>query len=99
MATTTAPARDGRLLHGLAQTLVIWLAIVLTVGLVRRPAALWAGILTGLLTSILLGQWHQRHARRDTAAGAFTGTGLWPVLIGAALIAINLVSMMTSDFE
>ncbi|WP_328471038.1 hypothetical protein OHA21_06195 [Actinoplanes sp. NBC_00393] len=92
-------ARQGRLIHGLAQTLAVWLTAALAVLLVPHPAAAWAGIGVGLVASVLLGQWHQRRSRADTAVGAFTGAGLWPILIAITLIAINIVSMSTSDYE
>ncbi|MBG0561525.1 hypothetical protein [Actinoplanes aureus] len=94
MGVTTVPSRDGRVAHGLAQTLAVWVAMTFVATLFP-----WAAIGAGLLSSILLGKWHQRHARRDTAVGAFTGVVLWPVLIGAALIAMNVASMAMSDFE
>ncbi|MEU4556751.1 hypothetical protein AB0F72_00040 [Actinoplanes sp. NPDC023936] len=84
---------------GLGQSLVVWLAVLLAMPLVRNAAVAWALFGAGLLSVILLGQWHQRQSRRDSAVGAFTGAVLWPALIGLAIAAINIVSMSLSDFE
>lgn len=99
MATQTTTMTDGRIVHGLAQTLAAWLAASFVAWLITHPAVPWVWAGAGLLSSLLLGKWHQRNARRDAAVGAFTGAVLWPVLIGAALIAINAASMIMYDFE
>ncbi len=65
----------------------------------RHVAVAWGCVVAGLLTVVLLGRWHQRRSRPDTAVGAFTGAVLWPVVLGATLIAINVVSASLSDFE
>ncbi|GAB2623552.1 hypothetical protein Aab01nite_16810 [Paractinoplanes abujensis] len=85
-----------RLLSGLAQALAVWVAAIATVWLVRNVAVLWAALVTALAAVILLGHWHRRRSRPDTAVGAYTGAVLWPVLFGAALIAINIVAGSSS---
>ncbi|XVU21715.1 hypothetical protein ACQPZJ_31135 [Actinoplanes sp. CA-054009] len=75
---------------GLGQTLVIWAAVVVVVVAVPHGAIALAGLLAGLLGSLVLGVWHKRRERADSAVGAFTGVVLWPVVIGAALIAVNI---------
>ncbi|BAL92110.1 hypothetical protein AMIS_68900 [Actinoplanes missouriensis 431] len=84
---------------GLVQSLGIWLAVLLAMPFVRNVAVAWSLAGAGLLAVILLGQWHQRRSRRDSAVGAFTGAVLWPALIGLAIVVINIVSMSLSDFE
>lgn len=91
--------RRGHLSHGLGKTAAIWLAVVLLALLVPRAAVLWSGIGAALLASVLLGKWHARRQRADTAVGAFTGVVLWPALIGVAIIAINAVSASLSPYE
>ncbi|MBM2617752.1 hypothetical protein JIG36_19530 [Actinoplanes sp. LDG1-06] len=88
-----------RLVHGLGQALAVWVAVLLVVLLVPRLAVLWVSLGIGLVSVILLGQWHRRRSRPDAAVGAFAGAVLWPVLIGAALIAINIVSSSMSAYE
>jgi hypothetical protein len=90
---------DGRIVHGLAQTAAVWLAMMFFAWLIRHPATPWVCIGIGLLAGLLLGVWHRRHGRRDSAVGAYTGAAAWPLLIGAALIMINAASMMMYDFE
>ncbi|MBL7253690.1 hypothetical protein [Paractinoplanes lichenicola] len=85
-----------RLLSGLAQALVVWAAALTVVWLIRNVAVLWAALATALVAVILLGQWHSRRSRPDTAVGAYTGAVLWPVLFGAALIGINIVANSSS---
>ncbi|XVV08907.1 hypothetical protein ACQP2X_29140 [Actinoplanes sp. CA-131856] len=77
---------------GLGQTLAIWAAVVAVVMAVPHGAVALTSILTGLLACVVLGVWHKRRARADNAVGAFTGVVLWPVLIGAALIAVNIAA-------
>ncbi|BBH64228.1 hypothetical protein ACTI_09130 [Actinoplanes sp. OR16] len=84
---------------GLGQALLVWAAVIAAAVAVRQQALLWALSAVAIVAVIILGQWHQRNARRDTAAGAFTGVVLWPVLIGLAIILINVISMTLSDFE
>jgi hypothetical protein len=94
-----ASVRAGRIVHGLAQTAVVWIAVVVAVLSVRSLAAMWAGICLGLLGGLVLGTWHRRRDRDDSAVGAFTGVVLWPLLIGAALIAVNVVAASGSPYE
>jgi hypothetical protein len=47
----------------------------------------------------VLGTWHGRQSRRDTAIGAYLGAGLWPLLTGVTVVVINAVSTSLSDFE
>jgi hypothetical protein len=88
-------AHRGRFLAGLGQALGIWLAALLVAPFVRHLAVAWAAVIAGVLACILLGQWHQRRGRVDSAVGAFTGAVLWPAVIGAALIAVNVVDQMS----
>ena len=96
-ALTTRPG--GRVLNGLLQALALWVIALVVVPFVRHFALLWASLSVALLSSLLLGQGYRRHARRDTAIGVFTGAALWPVVIGASVIAINIVSTARSDVE
>ncbi len=82
----------GRFVYGLGQTLAVWLAVVLVVPIGRSLAAATVCLSAGLLTCIVLGKWHQRRARADSAVGAFTGVVLWPLLTGAVVMAITIVS-------
>ncbi|MBB2942342.1 heme O synthase-like polyprenyltransferase [Actinoplanes lutulentus] len=84
---------------GLGQSLVVWVAVVVALAFTRQIAVAGALFGAGLLSVIVLGQWHRRHARRDTAAGAFTGAVLWPILIGLTIVLINIASMSLSDVE
>jgi hypothetical protein len=95
--TETVQQRRGRFGVGLAQALVVWLAPLVLAAFVRHPAAAWAGVGMALVVCVLLGQWHQRRGRADSAVGAFTGAVLWPVLIGAAIIAIGIVAESRSE--
>jgi hypothetical protein len=87
--------RRGRFVHGLGQALAGWLTVVLLVLFLRNQAIAWAGCVVAVVSCVLLGQWHQRRGRADTAVGAFSGAVLWPVVIGAALIAINVADQMS----
>ncbi|SNY42604.1 hypothetical protein [Paractinoplanes atraurantiacus] len=75
---------------GLGQTAAIWAAVVIVALSVPDGAVALTGVLVGLLACVVLGVWHRRRARADSAVGAFAGVVLWPVLIGATLIAINI---------
>lgn len=81
------------------QALALWLVALLPVPFVRHVALMWACVAVAVVSTILLGQWHQRHARPDTAVGAFVGAVLWPALTGVSLIVINIISAALSDFE
>lgn len=83
----------------MSQTLGIWLTVSLLIWLWPHVAIPWAGAGLGVLSCVLLGQWHRRRGRVDTAVGAFTGTVLWPVIIGVAVILIGIVSDYRSDYE
>ncbi|MEV4349142.1 hypothetical protein AB0J83_32190 [Actinoplanes sp. NPDC049596] len=91
MRTTSAGA-TGTVASGLTQTLAVWAVVVAVVLLVPTAAAAWTALVVGLLGALTLGTWHKRRRRADTAVGAFTGVVLWPVLFGAALIAINIAA-------
>ncbi|WP_229069302.1 hypothetical protein [Actinoplanes sp. DH11] len=67
--------------------------------LVRKAAVAWVVFAAAPIAVILIGQWHSRHARRDSAVGAFAGAVLWPVLGGFALVAVNLAAAGLSDHE
>ncbi|MEU8818946.1 hypothetical protein [Actinoplanes sp. NPDC048796] len=77
---------------GLGQTAAIWVAVVVVALSVRNSAVALTAMTAGLLGCVVLGVWHKRRARADNAVGAFTGVVLWPVLIGAALAAVNIVA-------
>ena len=91
--------KPGRVVHGLSQTLSVWLTVSLLIWLLPHVAVPWAGIGLGVLSCILLGQWHRRRGRVDAAVGAFTGVVLWPVIIGVAIIVIGIVSDYRSAYE
>ena len=42
---------------------------------------------------------HRRGSRPGSAVGAFLGAVLWPLLTGAALVAVTIVSTSLSDVE
>ena len=86
----------GRFVYGLGQTLAIWLAVLLLVASVPHVAAVWAGLGTGAVMSVLLGKWHRRGRRVDTAVGAFTGVALWPFVIAAVIMAVGIVAEFRS---
>jgi hypothetical protein len=99
---TTAPVdgsgrHRGRFVYGLGQTLAIWLTVLLLVASVRHVAAVWAGLGAGAVMSVLLGKWHHRGRRVDTAVGAFTGVALWPFVIAAVVLAIGIVAEYRSE--
>src|SRR4051812_37659548 len=97
---TVAIRPGGHLLHGLAQALAVWLAASSAALFVARSVAVaWAFVGVGLLATVVLGQWHKRRSRPDTAVGVFAGAVLWPVVLGLTLIAITVVSTALSDFE
>jgi hypothetical protein len=96
---TKVAHRAGRFPIGLGQALLVWIAVLATVPLVRQPVVATAAAVTGLISVILIGQWHRRHDRQDSAVGAFTGAVLWPILIGLAILLIHVTSMSLSDFE
>ncbi|MEU4427578.1 hypothetical protein AB0F81_43720 [Actinoplanes sp. NPDC024001] len=89
----------GRISLGLAQSFAIWLLIVLAAALITHPLVPWVAVTAGVLSCVLLGKWHQRRSRPDSAVGAFTGAGLWLLLLGLLLLALNLASMALHDFE
>jgi hypothetical protein len=93
----TGQERRGRFGAGLAQALGVWLSAMVVAGLVRHLAVAWTGAVVALLACVLLGQWHQRRARPDSAVGAFTGAVLWPVLLGLAVIVIGIVAESRSE--
>jgi thiol:disulfide interchange protein len=95
--TGTVREQRGRFGVGLGQALAIWLAVPVLVAFVRHLAVAWSGVVVALVACVLLGQWHQRRARADAAVGAFTGAVLWPVLIGAAIIAIGIMADYRSE--
>jgi hypothetical protein len=91
--------RRDRFAHGLGQSLVVWLtALVLTV-VVRHLAVFWSAVVAALIGCVLLGQWHQRRARADSAVGSFTGAVLWPVVIAAVILTIGIVADERSAYE
>jgi hypothetical protein len=97
-ATTIAhPA--GRLRTGLAHSLAVWLIAFTTMYLAPSLAAMWAFFGAGLLAVLLLAARHRRHQRPDSAVGVYTGAVLWPLLLGATLIAVNIASMSLSAYE
>jgi hypothetical protein len=87
----------GHFLAGLGQALVVWLAVLVLIAVVRQVPVVWAGPGSALVACILLGQWHGRRARADSAVGAFAGAVLWPVLIGAVIITIGIVAESRSE--
>ncbi|MEV6346124.1 hypothetical protein [Actinoplanes sp. NPDC051851] len=92
--------RDGgRFIIGFGQAFAVWAVALAVVFLFRYVALGWSCLAAAVVGVILIGQWHQRHARRDSAVGAFSGALLWPVLIGVGILAIDFVSLLTSDFE
>lgn len=95
--TDAVQEQRGRFGAGMAQALGIWLSAMVVVWLVRHVAVLWAGVVVALLACVLLGQWHQRRARADSAVGAFAGAVLWPVLIFAVVITIGIVAESRSE--
>lgn len=88
-----------RLVLGLAQTLALWLALLVLVAVVRHVAVVWVAVGSGLVGAVLLGQWHQRRARPDSATGSFTGAVLWPVVLAAVILAIGIVADARSAYE
>jgi hypothetical protein len=88
----TRQERRGRFGAGMVQALGIWLVAMAGVWLVRQVAVAWAGVVVALLACVLLGQWHNRRSRPDSAVGAFTGAVLWPVLLALAVIIIGIVA-------
>ena len=87
----------GRFGAGLGQALIVWLSPLVLGAFVRQLAVAWTGVVVALVACVLLGQWHQRRGRSDSAVGAFTGAVLWPVLIGAAIITIGIVADYRSE--
>jgi hypothetical protein len=90
---------DGRVLTGAAHALLVWLAALLVIPFLRHVALLWACVAAAVLSTVVLGTWHRRQSRRDTAVGAYLGAVLWPFLTGVAVVVINAVSTSLSDFE
>lgn len=88
-----------RLVNGLTQTLALWLTLLLLVAVVRHVAVVWVALGSGLVGAVLLGQWHRRRARPDTAVGSFTGAVLWPVVVAAVILAIGIVADARSAYE
>ena len=95
-AGSPAEAR-GHFAAGLGQALGVWLAVLAVLPFVRQAPLAWAGLCSALVACVLLGQWHQRRARPDSAVGAFTGSVLWPVLLGAVILAVNIVAESRSE--
>jgi hypothetical protein len=95
--TRAVQQHRGRFGVGLGQALVIWLSTLVLIAVVRHVAVAWSGVVAALLAGVLLGQWHQRRARPDSAVGAFTGAVLWPLLIGATIIVIGIVAESRSE--
>ena len=95
--TETVRVQRGRFGVGLAQALAVWLSPLVLVAFVRHLAVAWTSVVVALVACVLLGQRHQRRGRADSAAGAFTGAVLWPVLIGAAIITIGIVADYRSE--
>ncbi|WP_433719804.1 hypothetical protein ACQP2Y_33385 [Actinoplanes sp. CA-051413] len=91
--------RRDRFAHGLGQSLVVWLTLLLLAAVVRHVAVAWLAVASGVVVCILLGQWHQRRARAESAVGSFTGAVLWPVVIAAVILAIGIVTDQRSEYE
>lgn len=85
-------------MRGVWQSLGIWSAMSLVIVLVPHVAIPWAAVISGVLSCVLLGHWHRRRGRADTAVGAYTGSVLWPVIIGLAVILIGIVSESRSVY-
>ena len=96
MTVNAAAAAGGRVGYGLAQALAIWLALLAGTAAVREPAFAWGAVCAGGVLCVLLGQWHRRRGRADTAVGAFTGVLLWPLLIAGCLLAVGIVAELRS---
>ncbi|GAB1690223.1 hypothetical protein [Krasilnikovia sp. M28-CT-15] len=93
------PERRGRFVSGLGQALAVWLVMVPIVLFVPNVAVAWTLFVAGLLACVVLGKRHRWQGRADSAIGAFTGAVLWPLIIGAAVIAIDIVSEYGSPYE
>ena len=88
-----------RLVYGLAQTLALWLTLLLLAAVMRHVAVVWVALGSGVVAAVLLGRWHQRRARPDSAVGSFTGAVLWPVVIAAVILGIGIIADARSAYE